>query len=264
MAPQRLGQGLRLAVDEVIHHDNVLITTIIRPRGDIAARDSHPGDACVRKYDTEEGKASIARRGRDEAAEQQLAVGVNVLHQRAVLTVTALLAGAAPIRLVNVCEDQAKTSDRRRYVARTGHEEVHLSDVAPYRAEEAKGAERAEDGSVRRVVEDACEPGGRSLHEPGPVRRREERAASDLKAGERVPRERCGLVVTPAVPVDLTATACDWPWRIAVVSSSQSSTELIDRALNRGYRRPGCLEHGRRHKALRCVFTLCVRLANWD
>src|SRR5215471_7043596 len=125
---QRLGQGLGLAVDEVIHHDNVLITTIIRPWGDIAARDSHPGDAGVLKYDTEEGKASIARRGRDEAAEQQVAVGVEVLHERAVLTVTVLLAGTAPIRLVNVCEDHAKTRDRRLHIARAGNEEIHFSD----------------------------------------------------------------------------------------------------------------------------------------
>ena len=108
------GQGLWLAVDEVIHHDDVLFPIIIRPRGDVAARDPHPGDARVVKHDAEEGQAPIARRGRDEAAEQQLAVGVEVLHQRAGPTVSALLARPAPIRLVNVREDRAEASDRCR------------------------------------------------------------------------------------------------------------------------------------------------------
>ena len=105
-------KGLWLAVDKVIHHDDVLLLIIIRPRGDVAGRDPHPRDARVVKHDAEEGKAPIARRGRDETAEHQLAVGVEVLDQRAGPTVSLLLARPAPIRLVNVCEDRAEATDR--------------------------------------------------------------------------------------------------------------------------------------------------------
>ena len=75
--------GLWLAVDKVIHHDDVVLIIIIRPRGDVAGCDPDPRDARVVKHDAEEGKAPIARRGRDETAEDQLAVEVEVLHQRA-------------------------------------------------------------------------------------------------------------------------------------------------------------------------------------
>ena len=59
---------LWLAVDEVIHHDDVMVAIIIRPRGDVAGFDPDPCDARVVKHDAEEGEASITRRGRDEAA----------------------------------------------------------------------------------------------------------------------------------------------------------------------------------------------------
>ena len=130
-----------LAVEEVIHHDDVLFSLIIRPRGDVAAYDPHLGDACVVKHDAEEGKAPIARRGRDEAAEQEFAVGVVVLDQRAGLAVSVLPPRPAPIRLVNIREDRTKTVDRRRLVAvvGAGHEEGHVGDLAPNGAEQPPG-----------------------------------------------------------------------------------------------------------------------------
>jgi hypothetical protein len=70
---------------------------IIWPRGDVAARDPDPGDTRVVKHDAEEGTAPIARRGRNEAAKQQLAVGIEVLDQRAGLTVSVLRARPTPI-----------------------------------------------------------------------------------------------------------------------------------------------------------------------
>src|SRR5436189_127583 len=181
-------------------------------------------------------------------------IDVDVFDPRARLPVSTLLAGSAPVRLVDVREDRAEPDGRRGDVAAAGYEEVNFGDVAPYRAEEPQGAERAEDGSVRRVVEQASQAprreqnrigSGRGLHESGPVRRREERAARDQEAIERVSGDRCGLVVAAAVPVDLAATARERPSCIAIVWRPQGSPIRIDRALNRGCRWSGRLEHKR-------------------
>src|SRR5262245_48055098 len=145
-----LRQGLWFTVDKVIHHDDVSVPTIIWPRGGVAARDSHPGDACVLKHNAEEGKAPVTLRGQDEAAEQQLVAGAEVLDQGAGLAVSVL--DTVSMRLVNIRKDRAKTSDRRSCVAVAGHEEVHVGDVAPNGAEQPRGAERGEDGPVRRVI----------------------------------------------------------------------------------------------------------------
>ena len=64
----------------------------------------------VVKHDAEEGKTPIARRSRDETAEQHLAVGAEVFNQRARATVSSLLARPAPVRLVNVCENRAEAT----------------------------------------------------------------------------------------------------------------------------------------------------------
>ena len=129
MTPQSLGQGLRLAIKEVIHHYDILSSAIVHARGDIAARDPHSGDARLVKYDSEEGKAAIARQGWDDAAEEQIAVGVKVLDPGTGIPVSVF---------VNIREDRAKTGDRRRFAATTGrdgHEEGHVGDVAANRAE---------------------------------------------------------------------------------------------------------------------------------
>ena len=60
---------LWLAVDEVVHHDDVMAGIVIRPRGNVAGLDPDRSDAGVIKHDAEEGQASIARRGRNETAE---------------------------------------------------------------------------------------------------------------------------------------------------------------------------------------------------
>src|SRR3954447_20039681 len=103
---------LWLAVDEVVHHDDVMVPIIIRSRRDIAGLDPDPRDARVVKYDAEERQVSIAGRSRDETAEQQVAVNAEVLDQRAGVTVPAFHARAVTIWLVNVCEDRAEGSDR--------------------------------------------------------------------------------------------------------------------------------------------------------
>ena len=100
--------GFRLAVDEVIHHHNVIFPIIIRPRGNVAGCNPDPHDARVVKHDAEEGQAPIARRSRDETAEQHLLVNAEIFNQRARPTVSSLRARPAPIRLVNVCENCTK------------------------------------------------------------------------------------------------------------------------------------------------------------
>jgi hypothetical protein len=102
---------LWLAVDEVVHHDDVMPAIIIWPRGNVAGFDPDPRNARVGKHDAEEGQASITRRSRDETAEQQIAVGIEVIDQRAGMAVSVFPARSAAIRLVNVCEDRAEGSD---------------------------------------------------------------------------------------------------------------------------------------------------------
>ena len=106
-------KGLWLTVQKVIHHDDVVLLVIVRPRGDVASGDPDPGDARVVKHDTEEGQAPIAGRSRDETAENQLAVDVEVLQPCAgPLWAPALFTRPNPIRLVHVGEDRAKATDR--------------------------------------------------------------------------------------------------------------------------------------------------------
>jgi hypothetical protein len=52
---------LGLAVEEVIHHDDVMLSPIVRPWGHIAARDPHAGDTRVVEDDAEEGLAVSPR-----------------------------------------------------------------------------------------------------------------------------------------------------------------------------------------------------------
>src|SRR4029450_9483541 len=61
-----LVKGLWLAVDKVIHHHDVVLPIIVRPRGNVAGCDPNPRDERVVKHDAEEGKTPIARRGRNE------------------------------------------------------------------------------------------------------------------------------------------------------------------------------------------------------
>ncbi len=65
----RLVKDLWLAVDEVIHHDDVMLRIIVRSWGNVAGRDPNRRDAGVVKLDAEKRQVSIARRGRNETAE---------------------------------------------------------------------------------------------------------------------------------------------------------------------------------------------------
>src|SRR5262245_55559004 len=248
-------EWLRLPIEKVIHHDDISLLIVIRPRGDVATRDPHPGDARVAKDDAKEGKAGIARRGRDEAAKEQVAVSAKVLDQRAGLPVSVLLGWPVSIRMVHVCEDCTEPGGRRMCAAGAGHEEVHLSDMAFYRAKEPHGAERLEDGFVGRVAKGRSQARKWGLHETRPWCG-EEGPAIDQEAGERRSRNG-GRCRASAIPVDLAATAGERPHRIAVVGRPQRSPVLIHRALNRSYSWSGRLEHSRRKEARVNGVALC-------
>ena len=47
-------KNLRLAVDEVVHHDDVMLFIVVRPRGDVAGLDPDRRDAGVIELDAEE------------------------------------------------------------------------------------------------------------------------------------------------------------------------------------------------------------------
>ena len=50
-----------LAVDEIVHHDDVILRVVVRSRGNVAGLDPDRCDAGVVKLDAEEGQASVAR-----------------------------------------------------------------------------------------------------------------------------------------------------------------------------------------------------------
>jgi hypothetical protein len=51
--------GLRLAVDEIVHHNNVSLAAIIGAR-DSTAGDTDTGDSSIIKNDSEEGKIAVS------------------------------------------------------------------------------------------------------------------------------------------------------------------------------------------------------------
>jgi len=235
---------LRLAVDEVIHHHDVLLI-VIPPRARLAGRDPHPGDKRVVEHDTEEGQAPIAGRGRDEAGEEPMTMGVEVLDLRTMLSRLCLV---RLVGLVDVREDRAEAGHRcRRSSIGARHEEESLGEAAAYRSEQARSAEGAEDVAVGRIVEERGQARRGSLRKARP-RRGEPGPASVQEGVERCDRvRRVGRVALGAVPVDLTATDSgirqSRPGQIEVVWVPQSGAVRVDRALNRGDVRPGCLEH---------------------
>ena|SRR5882724_5063789 len=109
---------------------------IIRPWRNVASCDPDPRDARIIEHDAEEGQVSIAGRGRDETAEYHPTVLVEVLDQRAGMTVSVLPARPAAIWLVNVCEDCAKAPGRCWDTAiGTWDKEQSVGDVATHRGE---------------------------------------------------------------------------------------------------------------------------------
>src|SRR5262249_16916614 len=94
---------LRLAVDEGVPHDGVLLI-VVSARARPGGRDPNPGDKRVVEHDSEEGQAPIAGRSRDEAGEEPMTIGVEVLDLRAVLSRLCLV---RPVGLIDVRENRA-------------------------------------------------------------------------------------------------------------------------------------------------------------
>src|SRR5438093_6405482 len=241
-----LVKELWLAVDEIVHHDDVVLLIVLRPRGNVAGRDPNRRDAGIVKLDTEKGQASIARRGWNETAEYQCAVSIKVLDERA-----AFDGNPDAILLINICEHRAEASDCCRGSAiGTRYGEGRFGDVAPHRSEQPRRAERPEDFGIARIAkkhrQSALESArGRSLRKPQPgcfvlaasvVQEHEER----IYRGCRI--QKVGIAT---VPVDLAPTLLERAWIIAVVVP-QGSAECIDCALNGGRIWSGGLEYERR------------------
>ncbi len=147
-------EELWLAVDEVVHHDDVMFAIVIRPRSNVTGFDPNSRNPGIVKHDAEEGQVSITRRSGDEAAEQQLAVGTEVLDQRAGVAVAFLPARSAAIGLVNVREDRAEAPNRCVDSAvGPWYKEQALGNVASYRSEQPRWAEGPEDFAVGGITE---------------------------------------------------------------------------------------------------------------
>src|SRR5688572_2034253 len=260
---ERLTERLRLTVQKVVHHDDVVLPIIIRPCGDVARRNSYPGDAGVGKDDAQEGQPSIPRRGGDGADKEQIAVGVEVFDQRAGLAGCLLLAAPTAVGLVDIGEDRAEATHHcglRPHGA--GDEEQGFGDVAAYRGEQALRAEGAEDGAIGRIVE---ELGKAALGTARHGRLRKARSRCDELAApgveehiERRYRDIRIEVRTAAVPVDLAATVRKRAGAVAIVRATQSGAKIVHRTLNRGGVRPGCLEHSRRNEVVLVVTVVLV------
>ena len=100
-----------LAVDEVVHHHNVVGHVVVWTWRASACDDPHTCDPGVVELDPKERKTAITRRGRHKTAEQQPAVGTEKLHQRARSAIATLVARTTAIRLIDVSEDHAKTGN---------------------------------------------------------------------------------------------------------------------------------------------------------
>jgi len=105
---------MRLAINKIIHHDDVIFAVIIRSWRRVAGCDSHASYPSIVEYDAEERQIPITWRRWDKTAEQQFAISAEKLHQRAGSTVAVFFAWATPIRLIDVSEDCAEATNTGR------------------------------------------------------------------------------------------------------------------------------------------------------
>src|SRR6266516_481159 len=161
---RRLRQGLRLAVDEVVHHDEVLRAVRAdigarRAQRGFATRDQDPGDDRGVEYRADEGEPLSAEMGRRCDAGELDTVRVEVLHPRSG-------------RLVDVGEHHAEALDHA--IGRGARQlEVDLDLVRADGHEQLLGREGLElvreAGVDRRkraaVYPESC-PGGGHQHSP--------------------------------------------------------------------------------------------------
>src|SRR6266550_436226 len=199
---------LWLAVDEIVHHDNVMVPIVVPTRGKVPGLDPDRRDAGVMKHDAEEGQASVTRRRRNETAEDEFAVSVEVLDARACM----LRANSNAIWLINICEHRAETSNCSRDSAiGTRYVEGRFGNVAPHRCEQTGETEGLEDfgvgGIAKQHGQSALGPAGRrSLRKPQPGCFKLA-AAGVQEHEERIyRRRRIKDVGVATIPVDLPPT----------------------------------------------------------
>jgi hypothetical protein len=154
-----LSQGLWLAIDEVIHHNDILFPNVIRPRGNATGCDPDSRDARIIEHDSEEGLAPIARRGWDEAAEYARTELVEVLDQRAGAAVSVFRTRAAAVWQVNACEDRSEAPDRCcDTTIGTWYKEQGIGNVTSHRGGQSRRTKGSENGSVGRIIEEHRQP----------------------------------------------------------------------------------------------------------
>src|SRR6266567_7488314 len=108
MGPQGLGQGLRFAVDEVIHHDDIPVGC---SQDAIARRNSDEKNASCVKPDSQERKASaIGRSGQYVPAKQHVTVDIEVFDLRAIISIHVGEYGAEPCARCRMCSSRYKKS----------------------------------------------------------------------------------------------------------------------------------------------------------
>ena len=204
---------------------------VVRSRGNVASLDLDRRDAGVVKLNAEEGEVPIARRGRNGTAEEQPAVSIEVLDDRARLAGAETRARRA-VWLINICEHRAETSDRcPDSTIGTRYGEGREGDVAPHRCEQTRGAERLEYLAVGWITK---QHGQSAL---GSARRRSlgkphsgcfELAASSIPEHEERIYRSCRVqnVGVATVPVDLAPTLLERARIIEVVGSQRSAIRI--------------------------------------
>ena len=98
-----------------------MFLSIIRAWCRVAGGDPDSCDERLVEHDAEKGKARIARRSRDDTAEEHLVVGAEILNQRALLTVFSLLTVSPLLAmpLPSCWSTSVKTAPKPRTVAGT-------------------------------------------------------------------------------------------------------------------------------------------------
>ena len=98
-------KGLWLAVDEVVHHDDVMPPVVVGSRQGIAGADADERDACLVEQHANEGKARLAfRRWRFRPVKE---IAVHAVEQHLCRGAVAPFA----VLLIDVGEDDAREED---------------------------------------------------------------------------------------------------------------------------------------------------------
>ena len=203
-----LVKELWLAVDEIVHHDDVVLLIVVRPGATLPA--VIRTDAMRASSNWMPKKDRLPSPG--EAGTKLLNTSVPFRSKYSMNVLPPFDANPDAICLINICEHSAEASDCCRDSAiGTRYGKNRFGDVAPHRSEQPRPAERPEDFGIARIAkkhrQSALESArGRSLRKPQPgcfVL-----AASGVQEhDERIYRGcRVQKVGVATVPVDLAPT----------------------------------------------------------